>query len=172
MEGIPHHVYLLVCDYTPALGLHQPNSAILKLNSQCVTRNLRLPIHGKTSYVWEVFPYMGRLPKYGKSSHVWEVFPCMGRLDVYGKSYQIWEFFHHVGIPPIIGVYHHNGGISSLSWYTPMMGGIPPWWVVYLHYGAMPPCWGYAPIIGVYTHSGGIPPSWGVYPRCVGVLPL
>jgi hypothetical protein len=44
----------------------------------------RLPIYGKTSHLWELFPYVG-LPTYGKSSHLWEVSPCMGSLPIYEK---------------------------------------------------------------------------------------
>jgi hypothetical protein len=42
----------------------------------------RLPIYGKISNQWEVFPTVG-LPTYGKSS-------------IYGKSAHIWEVFPHM----------------------------------------------------------------------------
>ena len=50
----------------------------------------RRPIYGKTSHMWEVFPYMAKLPIYGNTSHIWEDFPYMGRLPIYGKISYIW----------------------------------------------------------------------------------
>ena len=48
-------------------------------------------MYGKSSHIWEVFPYMGSFAIYGKTSHIWEVFPYMGRLPIYGKSSPILE---------------------------------------------------------------------------------
>jgi hypothetical protein len=39
-------------------------------------------LHGKTSQMWEDFPYIGGLPRYGKSSNTWADFPHMGSLPI------------------------------------------------------------------------------------------
>ena len=75
-----------------------------------VAANLYIYIY---TYIWKDFPYMGRLPIYGKTSHMWEVFPYiiledfpyMGKLPMYGKTSYIWEVSDKG--------YKHNKSISS-----------------------------------------------------------
>jgi hypothetical protein len=88
-----------------------------------------LPIHGKTSHAWEVFPYMlktshvwedfpnmGSLIMYGKTSQTSEDFPCLGRLPRYGnvvKTFNIWEVCPCMGSLPTCGKFTHTWEVFS-----------------------------------------------------------
>ena len=39
------------------------------------SQRVSVPIQGSPSQLWGVFPDMGSLPRYGKTSHVWDFFP-------------------------------------------------------------------------------------------------
>jgi hypothetical protein len=62
----------------------------------------RLPMHGRTSRIWEVVPCMGSLPICAKTSNAWELWPYMGRLVMYGKSSRILDGLVIYGTSPHI----------------------------------------------------------------------
>ena len=70
-----------------------------------------LPTHGKSSYIWEVFPPDG----HGNSSHVLEDFPFMESLPIHGKSSYTWRVFPQDG----------HGKSSNTMADFPCVGSLP-----------------------------------------------
>jgi hypothetical protein len=136
-----------------------------------------LPMHGKTSHVWEDFlcmgslpidgKSMGSLPMYGKTSQILEEedFPYMGRLPKYEKASQIWEDLPYMGsLPYVWEAFPHIGRLGL----NPVQGdtlGIMKWSArcIPQYMGCIHMYWG-TPIYADASPYTGVPQYMGMHP--------